>query len=544
MVGMRDQVRLATDVYLPAQPGRLPAILVRLPYDKAARDCFMPRLSECVIDRGYAFVVQDVRGKFRSEGETMPFTHEIEDGYDTLEWIVGQPWSNGAVGMWGTSYCGWTQWAAVASGHAALKAIVPRMTSMDFLDSRHWWGDWVMPLYLADYLARFWLDRLEYRFPVDWTRRPLAEAFDEGFAAIGSRSAAFDRFMLRRGPEGSSVFPHGRHPVDCQRIPALHTVGWFDCIGAQSMRDYVALCATPARSRFQYFVGDAVDHDDHCLSRVPLSAADDHHIDDAVLERVVHRIIGPGLDFFDVFVRGRGDPGVLPRARWHLGHGRSGESDGWPPSEAHEVRLHLSAARRAGDGPSGGELTLSPESRPARIHWIHDPSSLVPSAVSDPFSALIEWPDEGPIECRDDVLTFTSEPFGRPLDLAGPVSAVLDLALRAESMHVHVKLLDVNPAGTARMLLRGQSRVAGSNLGCKTRLELGHTGYRLGAGHRLRLHVAASDFPLFLWHPGTNENPWFATDGIAGQQTLATGGSHRSYVSLSVLEPTESHESA
>ena len=125
MVPMRDGMRLATDVYLPPRPAGLPAVLVRLPYDKCARYTFMPQIAPFVTDRGYAFVVQDVRGKFRSEGETLPFVHEVEDGYDTLEWIAAQPWSDGAVGMWGDSYYGYTQWAAVASGHPALRPSSP-----------------------------------------------------------------------------------------------------------------------------------------------------------------------------------------------------------------------------------------------------------------------------------------------------------------------------------------------------------------------------------------------------------------------------------
>ena len=103
MVPMRDGVRLATDVYLPARPGPLPAVLVRLPYDKCGRYTFMPQCAPYFTERGYAFVVQDVRGKFRSEGETMPFMHEVDDGYDTLEWIVAQSWSDGLVGMFGDS---------------------------------------------------------------------------------------------------------------------------------------------------------------------------------------------------------------------------------------------------------------------------------------------------------------------------------------------------------------------------------------------------------------------------------------------------------
>ena len=128
MVPMADGIRLATDVYLPRGgrgADRLPCILVRLPYDKSAPFAFMPRLAAWFTERGYAFVAQDVRGRARSEGETFAFVHEVSDGSATLDWIVDQPWSNGVVGMFGDSYYGWTQWAAVASGHEALEGDRP-----------------------------------------------------------------------------------------------------------------------------------------------------------------------------------------------------------------------------------------------------------------------------------------------------------------------------------------------------------------------------------------------------------------------------------
>src|SRR6185295_11585848 len=131
MVPMSDGVRLATDVYLPDAPGRLSTVLVRLPYDKSAPFAFMPRLARHFTDHGFAFVAQDTRGRARSEGETFAFVHEVPDGAATLEWITRQPWSDGVVGMFGDSYYGWTQWAAVASGHTALRAIVPRVTSVE-----------------------------------------------------------------------------------------------------------------------------------------------------------------------------------------------------------------------------------------------------------------------------------------------------------------------------------------------------------------------------------------------------------------------------
>src|SRR5579872_2660313 len=108
LVEMRDGVRLATDVYLPEAGGRLPAVLIRPPYDKGADFTFLPRLARLFNDRGYAFVAQDVRGKARSEGPQEPFRHEVADGYDTIDWLVAQAWSNGAVGMFGDSYLGFT----------------------------------------------------------------------------------------------------------------------------------------------------------------------------------------------------------------------------------------------------------------------------------------------------------------------------------------------------------------------------------------------------------------------------------------------------
>ncbi|MGW2195392.1 CocE/NonD family hydrolase, partial [Streptosporangium sp. NPDC001682] len=124
MVPMRDGTRLATDVYLPPAPGRHPVVVSRMPYDKASAWMAVDRIAPRYLERGYVFVAQDVRGKFRSEGETMPFVHEVEDSYDTLDWVVGQPWSDGAVAMTGDSYHGYTQWAGVAGGHPAPRVSV------------------------------------------------------------------------------------------------------------------------------------------------------------------------------------------------------------------------------------------------------------------------------------------------------------------------------------------------------------------------------------------------------------------------------------
>ncbi len=536
MVPMRDGVRLATDVYLPDSPGgRIPAVLVRLPYDKCGRYTFMPHCAPFYTERGYAFVVQDVRGKFRSEGETMPFTHEVEDGYDTLEWLIGQSWSNGVVGMFGDSYYGYTQWAAVASGHPALKAIVPRVTSADLRVLTEWWGDSVVPLYGADYLTHYWTDPLIYAFEPDYARRPLAEAFDEGLAAIGARCAAFDRMLRVDGPGGCSQYPSG-HPFDRLRVPVLHSVGWFDNILPYSMVDYVELRSRPEVAGLQYLNADSTDHENYHLREVPVAPEDDHDTNDAALARMLPVYLGPSLAFFDVFLKGQGDAGSIPAAEWFLGNEGWHTSTTWPPPGARELRLHLGAAERAASDPQGGALTPAAETTAGTARWVHDPDDLVPSTPENPFAFLLHWPDERAVQARDDVLTFTSAPLDEPLDLAGPVVARLAVGSSAPSMHVFVKLCDVYPDGSARMLLRGERLVRDPDPASPVEIPLSHTAHRLLPGHRLRLAVASSDFPLYLPHPGTGENPWYATKGERNEQSLATGGGAPSSLSLTVLD--------
>jgi uncharacterized protein len=530
LVAMRDGVRLATDVYLPVGPGPFPAVLVRLPYDKNGRYCFMPYVAQHFISRGYAFLPQDVRGKFRSEGEPVAFVNEVADGYDSIEWITQQSWSNGDVGMWGDSYYGFTQWAAVAGRHPALRAVVPRVTIAD-IDA---WLEGVTPLYGAHYLAEYWTDRNTNEWTPDWSHRPLAEVFDAGFEAIGQRSASFDYVLERsRGGARTELFPDG-HPFEALRIPTLHGVGWFDNITPPHMLDYEALTRNPKTAPFQYLHAGSTDHENYALENVPIPQSADHDQHDDALERMLPAYVGPALDFFDAFLTGSTDPAGVPRVRWHLPHVGWQESPCWPPPAATELRLYLADADRAGGDAPGGSLMTAPGDR-NETAWMHDPENLVPSTIVNPFAVLYEYPDEREVESRPDVMVFTAPSWDEPVTLAGRVVAHLEVGSDAPSMFLHVKLVDVHRDGRAHTLLFGQQVVHNPGPGTVADVYLGHTGYRVMPGNQLRLHVASSDFPVFLPHPGTNENPWYTTTTRTNRQTLATGGATPSYVRLTVL---------
>lgn len=375
-VRMRDGIRLATDVYLPDGPGnaQTPTVLVRLPYDKNSRYVYFDEIAARFTARGYAVVVQDVRGKFRSEGQTLPFLRESDDGYDTIDWIVQQAWSDGLVGMFGDSYYGFTQWAAVASQHPALRAVVPRVTTVDFNATAQGGGPHDPPgvgrpvwLEGIEYYAHYWVDQGLYEYEPDRSIRPVVEQYEEAFRAIGARSAWFDTLV----PHFTDLFPaRGRHPYDARPVPVLHCVGWFDNILIPHLRDYLALAGRPGWDAVQYLWAGAVDHENYRLADAPATADTDHGQSGAALDRMLPQYVDPALAFFDVFLKGSDRCPTYPRSvgSWGTATGvrrrpgrrrrPSSAPSGWPvPStrrgrfrraERSSTRRPMSRVRRSG----------------------------------------------------------------------------------------------------------------------------------------------------------------------------------------------------
>ncbi len=530
MVPMRDGVRLATDVYLPpTTPARV--MLVRLPYDKTGLFSFMPSVAGYVVEHGYVFIAQDVRGKARSEGEAFAFTSEVLDGYDTLEWIEQQRWCDGSVVMFGDSYYGFTQWAAAASGHPALKAIVPRVTNTEIgTDWMYNQGVFCLETML-DWAAYAWVDEPLYEFPdgIDWKHRPLADLVPSMFD--GRRSASLDRWIAA-GP-ADPFWTRGIYgDVDPRTvgIPVLHSGGWWDVLRRGQMRDFMHMAGAGAPGQHLYF--EHTDHYDDPL--LPEGASPvDYLADPSVLETLVPAYVDPALAFYDYYIRGTGPK--PPAVRWRLSGAELRESDTWPPAGSRSMDLFFADAARATQGPEGGMLLTSPERQGGVVGWTHDPTDPVPSLIEDAWRPLLGLPDEIEVETRPDVVTFSTETVREPLDLAGPVDAVLLVGSSSESTHVILKLVDVFPGGRARRITEGACLVSNAAAGQTVNVDMGHVGYRLEAGHRLRVEVASSNFPRYIVHPGTEEDPWLAT-GKPSEQRLDTGSRSGSQIRISVMK--------
>lgn len=534
MIPMRDGIRLAADVYLPEgwqeqAPEGLHVILVRLPYDKSDRYCFMSDVAMRFMEHGYATVVQDVRGKARSEGETLAFVHEVDDGYDTLEWIVGQPWSNGSVGSFGDSYFGFTQWAMIASGHPALKAAVPRMTTTKIADD--WmYHDGVFNLgTMGEWALHAWIGSALNEPTIDWSVRPLANLVQHH--APGLSSPSFARWISE--PPDSSYWTtdvYAGHEVIPGRIPTLHVGGFFDVFSRGQIADFQASQDGPA-SAAQYLNMGATDHFDDILD--PSGRSPDHVVDDSVLDAFLDRYLEPAIEFFDAHLRGQGH--AIPRVRWEAGHGGWHASEAWPPPQAESLTLHLSGIDQALDGPRGGLLASQPPALAGQVTWVHDPDNPVPTLIADPWRPLLDLPDERAVQSRGDVPTFTSAEFTDGLLLAGPVTARLRVRADAPSTHLVARLCDVRQDGHTTLIVEGIALVPGCHDDQDVTVDLGDTGYLVRPGHRLRLQVAASCFPRWVVHPGTDEDPMQAVSSRTVEHTLTVGSAVEGCVSVTFI---------
>ncbi|WP_332603569.1 CocE/NonD family hydrolase [Arthrobacter sp. S2(2024)] len=524
MVRMRDGVRLATDVYLPdgdCSPG--PVLLTRLPYDKSGAFTPIALFAEYFIARGYRVVAQDVRGKFRSEGERQILVHEADDGYDTIDWISRQQWCNGDVAMWGNSYYGFTQLAAMTTQHPALKAIAPRLTgtqlgqprlasSTDVTRRVEWAETYLYPL-------SFFHDNDNLFWSVDWQTRPYLASIEAFIAANGGSSRSFDQWYPRAHP--LPVYRSVAHPFDARAIPTLYTIGWWDNCAPWSWHDVEAMSERAAWRDALHIVIEPIDHYSHELG-------DPNAVEYPTVDQWrarIPRILGPSADFFDVYLRGVKDI-RLPRVRYTVaragdqGRGDLRESDVWPPV-GEEVRLVATqdsalVLERTGTVPS--------TSQESTRQWIHDPDDLVPTPAPNPFKSILDPGDTERASRHPGVLSFRSEPLLEDVEIVGKVQAGGCFRSTGPSMDVFVRLMDVDETGARFRIARGDIHIVDSTSETSVEITMDYAGYLVRAGHHLEVELASSDFPEFVPLPGTGADPWAAVETALNTQRVLVGG--------------------
>lgn len=499
LIRLRDGIRLAADLYLPQSKNPGPVILIRTPYGK--RTVASPVLPSALYLRqaGFAVLVQDVRGLGNSEGDRAPFIHEVADAADTLDWLVRQPWSNGLVGCWGNSYYGFTAWAAVASGHPSIRALVSRVTSVNPLALlTHNGVPRLGPV--VDWACTTWQPSASDIGSIDWSARPSSRLI-QGSAA---RSLILEQLQDQQEMRALLLSALGQ-------VPTLHCAGWFDLFSSVQMQEWRMAAQTGVR---QYLLVTATDHMDDLFSFAPSQA--DHLADFAAQQTWLSRTLDPVIVFLRAQLMGRQDDATL--IRWELTGSGLRHEQRWPPAEAVCCRFYPVSA---GEGQGHG-LCQRREQSAGTLSWEHDPVRCVPACDSDWWRPLLRPGDARYLADREDVLTFTAAATSLEACFAGLVTLTLTVSSTAHIYHLIATLCDVAPDGTSRVLLQAPWRTAVQ--GGQVQILLGELGYQQAVGHRLRLHLASSCFPLYMPQTDDASSPWLTVGFARSRQTIYLPG--------------------
>lgn len=496
-VPMDDGVLLKADHYYPDALGAYPTILMRTPYGRGysalPNGLFAVFLATRVAERGYHVIVQDTRGRYESEGEFDPFVDEERDGLATIRWIGRQSWFNGKLGLWGPSYLGFVQWAVAAGGPEYLKAIVPIIAASR--PAAYYPGGafildtslrWVATISSADGSgARSlleYLDRMlngERRLEAAFEHLPLVDA-DTQATRVGE-PATFYRDWLRHPPSDRDYWDPKDYSdtVTDVAVPTHVVAGWYDFFLRAQLADYVAL-VDAGRQPF--------------LTIGPWT-----HLDRGVLSAGMRE----GLVWFDAKLKyDRSRLRDKPVRLYLMGANVWREYDRWP-TPATETRYYLH---------EGGRLDRSkPVAGSSPDRYRYDPSDPTPAVGGPMYNDGAGPVDNRELEARDDVLTYTTPPLDRDIDVIGPVRLELYVESSREHTDFFGRLCDVRPGGRSINVCDGILRLdpdTGEQLPDGSRrivIDMWATAQRFKRGHRIRLQVSSGAHPRYNRNLGTGE---------------------------------------
>jgi putative CocE/NonD family hydrolase len=540
---MRDGVQLAMDLLRPVAPGKFPVILTRTPYNKVPSRS--KPFQEALAQRGYIVATQDCRGRFNSDGVFDPYRQEHTDGFDTIEWIAAQDWCDGNVGMVGGSYVGQTQWLAASQAPKALKAIIPVVSppGNPFLNEPLWGG--AVLLAVAEWMVAMGrrseqtsgLQGLYTQEQPYYDALPLARV-----AEMSGTASPWWKDWLSHPTYDQYWRSHGyEEHWSRMTVPALNITGWWDMNFLGAPRNFVGLREQGATQEAREGQRLVIGPWPHWVNRSRALSGMDFG------PQALTDLDNYMIRFFDHWLRGAKDNGLDQNARVHvfvIGANEWWEADEWPLPGTQLTELYLHSEGRANTHRGDGKLSRErPGSEPAD-RYESDP--LDPVRVT---WSLHEGPvDDRPVSARPDVLCYTSEVLREPMDVVGPVKAVLYASSSAKDCDWHVRLVDVHPDGAARFLCHGVLRARFRN-GFEQavflepdrierfEIDMTATGVRFLPGHRVRVEIASSWFSRFDRNPQTDAVNWMLDERapVVAQQKIYHDAEHPSHISLPLL---------
>jgi uncharacterized protein len=593
MVPMRDGIRLATDIYRPKNAtGKVPTVWVRTPYNfnfwdvknGVPADMTAPLTA---IKKGYAYVVQNERGHFFSEGNYDILGAPRTDGYDAVAWISSQPWSNGKVGTTGCSSTAEYQMGIAAMGHPAYAAMnvqgfgagVGRVkpyyeqgnwyrggaTQMLFITWLYGEQNQVRPTFPRDtpredlIRAAKSFDLAQQLPPVDWGKQlwhlPVADIMKDVDAPRGIYADAMPvdtgGRMVQRTPNDPAWYKGGLYHDDMPlAVPGLWYMSWYDVsIGPNlALYNHVRKTAPPAIADQQWAIIAPTGHCGYTRA-TENTVVGERSMGDARLD---YQDIMYG--FFDRFLKGETSARLekLPKVTYFtMGLNKWQTAAHWPPEGAQAVTFYLGSGGRANSLSGDGVLVSRPPESDRPDAFIYDPMNPVTSYggnVCCTGNAIQAGSfDQRKMEARADVLVYTSEPFKEGTEVSGPIEPTLYVSSDVKDTDFTVKVLDVYPDGRAYNLDESIQRMRWREgydkppvfmepgKVYKVTLQPLVTSNYFEAGHRLRIEVSSSNFPRFDRNLNTGGNNYDEAKGVVAHNAVHHSKQYPSQVTVTVV---------
>ena len=547
---MRDGIVLRADVLLPSGGGKFPALVYRTPYGKHQAPSSWTTFNKAVA-RGYAVVIQDVRGRYASQGDFVPYQNEGRDGYDTIEWAAAQPWSNGIVGTFGLSYPGAVQWLAAVESPPHLKAMVPAMT---FSTPRNFF-------YSGGVFDGSWLNWIWTNIAPDARKRKHLAGPQTGKEAAASSKTdhqGLQTFLpLAALPDLKQIAPFyyewlAHPPADAwwdwaelrgkysrTHAAVLNISGWYDEAygpdgATTNFNGLLAARRNETNARTATIIGPWT-HGELERTRAgerefEKSAAVDY--DEIILRWMDHYL--KGID--------NGIQKEKPVRIFVMGDNVWRDEDAWPLVRARDTSFYLNGAANES---AIGSLAASPAAKSVPFsEFLSDPRH----PVTDPYQSMGAR-DYRSFVGRRDMLVFDTEPLPSDMEVTGPIRAELYVSADVPDFDLWVRILDVASDGTAYNLmspgldvLRASYRNASARPELLKprkiyRLDLDHllTSNVFKAGHRLRVQISGAFFPHFSRNLQTGNSEMTSSEIRVGHIRIHHDAKHASRMVLPVI---------